>query len=178
MGWKLHSAVWRSALPGRLKPMAAALSDLVLDSPKGDKPAHTLFASMNTIARHRGVHLNVARRQVHALVEYGLLEEVSPGGGRRLFGAGAKRHVGGISTVYRFHPEVLPQYPARNGGESGAYPTQNGGESTAYPTETGRAIAGNKELTGNVDPLGCALRGTTSPKTAQWCVDDIFGAEE
>ena len=121
MGWKHTKAVWASALDGRLKPMAAAIACIVFDEDKGDRTANTLFAQMSTFAECRGVHLNVARRQIQGLVEMGVLEVKERGGGRRCFGAGRKRRIAGVATVYIFHPEKLPTYHPQNGRDLTAH---------------------------------------------------------
>jgi hypothetical protein len=161
MGWRSTKAVWDSALPGSVKPMAAVIAGLVLDVEKGERPALTLFAQLATLAERRGVHLTAARKQVQALVRVGVLEVVTPGGGRRRFGAGTKKRVAGVATCYRFHPEKLPAYPSENARESecglppenaresSPYPSENTRESSAYPSENARALGRNRELGGN-----------------------------
>jgi DNA-binding transcriptional ArsR family regulator len=101
------TAVYRSALPGTLKPMAALVAHLVLDDAgarrKGKEP-RLLFLSVGRLAEALGSRPETVRRHLRELVRLGVLTVHEPGGGRRRFG----RRLAGAATVYRFCPEALP----------------------------------------------------------------------
>ena len=138
MGYRVTEAVWRSALPAKLKPMAALVAHLVREKPQDDKPAMKLFAQVGALARRAGLHPKNVRRRLHELVEVGFLQVAELGGGRRRMG----RKIVGVATVYTVHPERLPQHGLPNEAVSAPADTLTNplGNDAPYPNESVRAI--------------------------------------
>jgi hypothetical protein len=74
--------MWTSTLPARLKPLAALTACTVLDTPKGDTPPLTLFASVGWLAHHLGIDATNVRRRLRELERLGVLVKLTPGGCR------------------------------------------------------------------------------------------------
>jgi DNA-binding transcriptional ArsR family regulator len=130
MGLRLVLAVWDSSLPARLKLIAALVATIVRDDPiPGGKPARTLFASVETIARKLGVTPKNARRHLRRLEKHGVLVKLEEGGGRRRFG----RRLGGLATTYVFVPEALTEHPSNATQIEGVTPR----ETAATPSIAG-----------------------------------------
>jgi hypothetical protein len=54
MGYRVEASVWSSALPGRLKYVAARIAHVVREEPQDDKPALQLFMNVATLAHDLG----------------------------------------------------------------------------------------------------------------------------
>lgn len=89
MSGRLVSAVFDSALPGWLKPYAAAIASFARDD------GARVFPSLATLARMVGRDRRSARRAVRELRALGLLKVITPAGHHR-------------ATTYQFRVTYLP----------------------------------------------------------------------
>jgi len=189
MGFRAVGAVYASALPSRLRPLAALVAHLVRDVPRGDQPAGQLFASIGMLARCLGVRSERhVRRLLRELEERGVLEAIARGGGRRRYG----KHVRGIRSVYRFHVERLPRPDGNPGVQArvdeasypGAYaPLAVGtrayapGYDPAYPGLQARALSGEVRTSTEEENLAGPLwrRGVAHSAPP---VEDVFDLDD
>ncbi len=171
MGYHLTRAVYESALPARLKSLAALIAHLVRDKAKDDgtgtKLPRMLFASVAMLAQYMGCR-DVARtrRRLHELVRLGVLEEVERGGGRRRFG----NRIAGIRTTYVLRPERLPQLehgcPSRTAGVCAPTLAERPVHAPTNPSRAARALPGIPDVAGSTPVTSPERSRTASRATA------------
>jgi hypothetical protein len=117
MGYHVEKRVWESALPGRLKYVAARIAHIVREDPQDGKPAMQFFMQVGTLAHDLDMDRRSIQRALREMETIGFLAVVERGGGYRRTQDG---RCYGVATLYEVRPGRLPM----RDGLGGTYAAQ------------------------------------------------------